>query len=112
MLSERENRRLHEIEVQLRLTDPRLVRRFSALNAALHAPARHGGRLLAGFARDRRTVHGSGPFPTALLGTALVVLLLGAVLVSVPVVVAGILVAGLALAVAATTGPQAHPGTA
>ncbi|WP_224392628.1 DUF3040 domain-containing protein [Pseudonocardia sp. ICBG1293] len=103
MLSERENRRLHEIEVQLRLTDPRLVRRIAALNTALHAPARRGGNLLSGFVRDRRTVHGAGPFPT---------MLLGAVLVSVPVVVAGILVAGLALAVAATTGPQTRPGTA
>ncbi|WP_224387589.1 DUF3040 domain-containing protein [Pseudonocardia sp. ICBG1293] len=82
MLSERENRRLHEIEVQLRLTDPRLVRRIAALNTALHAPARRGGNLLSGFVRDRRTVHGAGPFPT---------MLLGAVLVSVPVVVAGIL---------------------
>ncbi|MEJ8281811.1 DUF3040 domain-containing protein [Pseudonocardia spirodelae] len=107
MLSEREIRRLHEIEVQLRLTDPRLVRRFSALGAA-----RRSGRLLAGPGTHQRSMHGAGPLPTALLGLALVVLLLGAVTVNVPVVVTGIVVAALALGVAATTGPQPRPGAA
>lgn len=114
MLSERERRRLHEIEMQLRLTDPRLVRRFSALRPA----GRRGmspGRLpgvprglpgVPGGRRGGRSLHRAGPIPTVLLVVALLVLLLGAVAVSVPVVLAGIVLAGMSLGVAATTGPR------
>ncbi|BBG05579.1 MULTISPECIES: DUF3040 domain-containing protein [Pseudonocardia] len=110
MLSERETRRLHEIEVQLRLTDPRLVRRF----AALAGTARPAGRrhLLRGPDAPRgpvRSVHGAGPLPSALLGVSLLVLLVGAVMVAVPIVIAGIVLAALSLGVAATV-PQRRPG--
>jgi hypothetical protein len=113
VLSDRERRRLHEIEVQLRLTDPRLVRRFAALAAAGRVPIGPGG-LLSGLSGNGggRSVHRSGPLPSTLLGLSLLVLLVGAVAVSVPVVIAGIVLAALSLGVAATTGPRAQPGTA
>lgn len=111
MLSDRENRRLHEIEMQLRLTDPGLVRRFAELESRTRR-ARTGLADLLGGGRGDRSVHGAGPLPTVLLVLALVVLLAGAVAVSVPVVVAGIVFAVLALGLAATGGPQAGPRTA
>ena len=98
MLSEREIRRLHEIEVQLRRTDPRMVRRFSALTPR---------------GRPRITWPGSaGLLPSALLGFSLMVLLIGAVAVNVPTVIAGIVMAALALGVAAMVGPEARSGPA
>jgi hypothetical protein len=112
VLSDRERRRLHEIEVQLRQTDPRLVRRFAALAAATRRPAGPvGPGGLSGYGGGR-SVHRSGPLPSTLLGLSLIVLLVGAVAVSVPVVIAGIVLAAVSLGLAATTGPQARPGTA
>ena len=109
MLSEREVRRLQEIEVQLRLTDPRLVRRFAAL--ASGARSRSGPALAAGRGAGR-SVHRAGPLPTALLGLSLLILVVGALAVSVPVVIIGIVLAALSLGVAATAGPSPQPGTA
>ncbi|GAA1403792.1 hypothetical protein GCM10009613_65390 [Pseudonocardia kongjuensis] len=126
MLSERETRRLHEIEIQLRLTDPRLVRRFAALTGA-NRPAGPGralrpatpgsllrpaapGSLLHGPGGSGRSVHGAGPLPSALLGVSLLVLLAGAVMVAVPVVIAGIVLAALSLGVAATVPQRRRPG--
>lgn len=109
MLSERENRRLHEIELQLRSTDPRLVRRFAALGTRTD---RTGVTGLTRGRRGARSVHRSGPLPTMLLVMALTVLLAGAVTVNVPVVLAGIVCAVLALGVAATQGPQPGPSPA
>lgn len=104
MLNDRETRRLREIERQLRVTDPGLVRRFGALEP------RGAGAGLARLGTGRfgatTSVQGSGPLPTALLALSLVVLLIGAVAVNVAVVVAGIVFAMLALGVAASQGPQ------
>lgn len=108
MLDDRDNRRLHEMEVQLRRTDPGLVQRFAALEGRTRA-ARSGLADLLGGRRGDRSVHGSGPVPSGLLAVALVVLLTGAVAVNVPVVIAGIVFAVLALCVAASQGPQAGP---
>ncbi|MBC3194568.1 DUF3040 domain-containing protein [Pseudonocardia sp. C8] len=101
MLSEREIRRLHEMEVQLRLTDPRLVRRFAALQA--------GDRRRNGAGRP---LHGAGPLHSLLLGLSLLVLLVGAVAVSVPTVIAGVVLAAVSLGLAATVGSRSRPDTA
>lgn len=107
MLSEREIRRLHEMERQLRTSDPRLVRRFAVLHAVCPRP-----RCTDAGAGLARSVHGVGPVPTALLGLALVVLLIGALAVSVPVVIGGVVLAALGLGIAATAGPPGRFGHA
>ncbi|MEQ3554958.1 hypothetical protein WIS52_31220 [Pseudonocardia nematodicida] len=111
MLSERETRRLHEIELQFRLNDPRLVRRFAVLHQVVPTSPRAGG-LLAGLAgAGSRSVHGAGPLPSALLALSLLVLLAGAIAVNVPAVIAGTVLAAVALATAATVS-RPRPGTA
>ena len=107
MLSEREIRRLQEIERQLRSSDPRLVRRFAVLHAVCPRP-----RRAADGPGIPRSVHGAGPVPTALLGLALVVLLIGALAVSVPVVIGGVVLAALGLGIAAAAAPPGRPGFA
>jgi len=111
VLSERETRRLHEIEFQLRLTDPRLVRRFAAL-AGAPRPAAPGTVLRGpgGAHGPIRSMHGAGPLPSVLLGVSLLVLLAGAVLVAVPVVIAGSVLAALSLGLAATLPRRRAPG--
>lgn len=106
MLSEREIRRLQEMEQQLRTSDPRLVRRFAVLHAVCPRPRRAGSPDIP------RSVHGPGPVPTALLGLALVVLLIGALAVSVPVVIGGVVLAALGLGIAAAAAPPGRPGFA
>ncbi|MFP5019187.1 DUF3040 domain-containing protein [Pseudonocardia phyllosphaerae] len=89
VLSEREVRDLHEIELNLRVSDPWLVRRFGELSRS------------AGSATHRHQARMSSWLPSILLVLAMVVLLAGAVAVNVPVVVAGIAFVVLALGVAA-----------
>lgn len=105
MLNDRENSRLHEIERELRETDPSLVRRFGALETRTGGPGL--ARLVTGRFGGVTSVQGSGPLPTTLLALSLVVLIVGAVAVNVVVVVAGIVAAVLSLGVAASQGPQA-----